>query len=207
MKFACMNLTVDWTAGLIGGYTANETYGQGTVCGFFFNATNQSPILMSGYLIDPSTSKPGETLLARTLPLLTVFDKNPIFGNESVRFPNVRNPITDVLIVSATDGSVQSVLRHEMLVAQECVLSRCLKTLKSSHNSGTYTEEVLATHTNTSKGGWPWLTEPSNTTSTSGTSIYLREGNKIHVNTTLKDDVLCRLWIIQRHRLQCHDDL
>jgi hypothetical protein len=185
-----MDSTVDWTADLIGGYTAIETYGQGTVCGFFFNATNQSSVLMSGYLVDPPTSKPSETLLVRTLPLLTVFDKNPIFGNGSVRFPNVRNPITDVLIVSAADGSVQSVLRHEIPIAQECVLSWCVKTLKSSYNSGTYTEEVLATHTNTLKGAWPWLTEPFNTTSTNGTSIYLREGNEIHVNTTLKDDVL-----------------
>jgi hypothetical protein len=68
-----------------------------------------------------------------------------------------------------------------------------VKTLKSSYNSGTYAEEVLAMHTNTSKGAWPWLTEPFNTTSTNGTSIYLREGNEIHVNTTLKDDVLVEL--------------
>jgi hypothetical protein len=105
-----MNSTVDWTADLIGGYTANETYGEATVCGFFFDATNQKPILMSGHLLDPSTSKSGETLLVRTLPLLTVFDKNPVFGNGFVLFPDVRNPITDVLIVSAANGSVQTVL-------------------------------------------------------------------------------------------------
>ena len=181
-----MNSTLDWTADLSGGY--NITYGTATMCGFFFNATDRAPVLMSGYLLDPVTSKPGETLLVRTLPLVTVYEKQPLFGNGSIHFSDVRNPITDALIVSAVDGSVESVLRHERPVAQECVLSWCVKTLKSSYSSGMYSEEVLATYANTSKGAFPWVTKPTTTTATDGTMILLREGIDIHINATLKDD-------------------
>lgn len=143
---------------------------------------------MSGYILDPETSEPGEVLLVRTLPMLTVFDKVPVFGDGSIRFPDVRNPITDVMIVSSADGSVGSILRHEKPVAQECVLAWCVKTLKSSYDSGLYKEEVLTTHTNTSKGASLWSNVPILTEEVTGVDMFLREGNEIQVDTTLTED-------------------
>jgi hypothetical protein len=66
---------------------------------------------MSGYRVENSTDLPyGETLLMRTLPLVTNPLRKPLYGG-SINFKHINNPIIDALIVSAADGSADSVYR------------------------------------------------------------------------------------------------
>jgi hypothetical protein len=132
---------------------------KGTACGYFLNATSVEPVLMSGFRAENGTSAPyGETLLMRTLPLVTNPFRQPLYGG-SVNFKHIRYPLLDTLIVSSADGTALSVYQNKTPVAQECVLSWCVKTLLSSFADGGYEEQVLETFTNTTTTEWPWWTE------------------------------------------------
>ena len=51
LTYACMNTTIDWSVH----YTGHVKPGKmpnGTVCGYFINATSTAPILMSGYVVN-----------------------------------------------------------------------------------------------------------------------------------------------------------
>jgi hypothetical protein len=130
----------------------------GTACGYFLNATSEAPVLMSGYRIDNSTdSSRGETLLMRTLPLVTNPLRESLYGG-SINFKHIQHPLLDALIVSAVDGSVDSVYTKKLPVARECMLSWYVKTLRSSYSWGGYEEEVVDTFLNTTSAEWPWWT-------------------------------------------------
>ena len=116
--------------------------------------------------------------------MVSVFSKTPVFANGSVMFPHIRNPIADVLIVSAADGSAASVYRHDVPVAQECVLSWCVQTIKSSYDYGKYTETILDTHLNTTEGPYPWISVGGVTDSgDNGADIIYTEDVVIQVGT------------------------
>jgi hypothetical protein len=131
----------------------------GTACGYFLNATSDDPVLMSGYRVENGTeSVPGETLLMRTLPLVTNPSRNSLYGG-TINFKRIQYPILDALIVSSSDGTMDSVHAKKPPIAQECMLSWCVETLRSSYASGDYEEKVVDTFMNTSSGEWPWWTE------------------------------------------------
>jgi hypothetical protein len=161
----------------MGGYIPRSGYPNGSMCGYFLNATSQDPTMMSGYLVD-GNGLPGETLLMRTLPLSTIYDYKPLYGNGSINFKEYRNSITDVMIVSAANGSAAGVRQGIRPIAQECVLSWCVKTMRSSYDSGQYSEEVLHTFENTTEGPPPWVTVPFQTKYENGTdNLYLQDIN------------------------------
>ncbi|KAF1922569.1 uncharacterized protein M421DRAFT_77848 [Didymella exigua CBS 183.55] len=189
LTYACVNATVDWTSDLTGGYNIDGSYPNATMCGYFLSFTEERTTMMSGYLFEPNSSTPGEALIARTMPMVTVFDKIPVFGNGSVMFPHVRDPIADVLIVSAADGTADSVYRHEPPVAQECVISWCVKTIKSSYDWGKYSETVLNTRINITEGPFPWQTTAidPNVEATNGTQIFFADD--IHIQVEYPDTV------------------
>ncbi|KAF3038388.1 hypothetical protein E8E11_002506 [Didymella keratinophila] len=161
LTFTCLNTTIDWTASYEGDIGNVTTTPNGTACGYFLNATSEAPVLMSGYLFNESNvgQEMGEALLVRTLPLTQFQTKIPLFGSGSIKFKEVRNPLLDALIVSAASG-VDSVYRHEAPVVNECVLSWCVQTIKSSYEGGSYIEQVLARHENTTAGPFPWESFP-----------------------------------------------
>ncbi|KAH6472131.1 hypothetical protein HBI59_025880 [Parastagonospora nodorum] len=171
LTYACLNTTVDWTIDREGGYRVELGYPNATMCGYFLNATSQDPTMMSGYLVN-SNGTLGETLLMRTLPLSTLFDYTPLYGNGSIKFKHYRNTITDVLIVSAANGSAETVRRGIRPTAHECVLNWCVKTMRSSYYSGRYSEEVLHNFQNTTKGLHPWVTIPFWTENDNGTDLF-----------------------------------
>lgn len=145
--------------------------------------------MMSGY-INNSESAPTilkEALLTRTVPMVSVFDKTPLFANGSIKFPHVRNTITDVLIVSAANGSAASVYDHQIPVARECILSYCVKTIKSSYDWGAYHEEVVETHYNTTEGPYPWQTREIFTGFQNATDIFYAEDINIDISGTSDD--------------------
>jgi hypothetical protein len=114
---------------------------------------------MSGYRVENSTDSPyGETLLMRTLPLVTNPLRRPLYGG-SINFKHINYPIIDALIVSAADGSADSVYRKVPPITHECVLSWCVQTLRSSYAQGGYEEQVIETFTNTTPTEYPWWAE------------------------------------------------
>jgi hypothetical protein len=153
LDFTCIHTRVDWTSNL------NRTvslYPNATVCGYFLNATSAAPVLMSGYIMNDDGKTAGEALLMRTLPLITNYERYPLYGDGSVKFKHVRNPIENVLISSIADGF--DVYANKTPILQECVLTWCVKTIQSSYYLGTYKEEVVQTFRNESQGAFPWST-------------------------------------------------
>jgi hypothetical protein len=176
LEYACLPMSMDWIRNSTGPST-EATYPNGkvslhraaimaqltlkvvgTACGYFLNATSAKPVLMSGYRIDESlNASRGETLLMRILPLVTNPARKALWDG-SINFKQINYRIMDALIVSAVDGSAESVYRKEVPIAHECVLSWCVKTLRSSYIWGGYQEEVLATFMNTTIPEYPWWT-------------------------------------------------
>jgi hypothetical protein len=138
----------------------------GTACGYWLNATSSRPVLMSGYRIDgalnsSSEGEPGEALLLRTLPLNTPittadpFSATPPYGG-SINFKDVFFPLVDALIVSAADGAANNVYAKVPPVAQECMISWCVKAIKSSYAMGRYEETITDTFFNTTARNLPY---------------------------------------------------
>lgn len=153
LNFTCMETRVDWTSKL----TANaSTFPTATVCGYFLNSTSEEPILMSGYILEEDGKKGDEALLMRTIPLTTYPQRHALWGDGSINFKEVRNPIVDVLISNAANsGDVYADTRP---VLHECVLSWCVKTVQSSYYLGKYEEEITHVLINDTKGTFPWST-------------------------------------------------
>jgi hypothetical protein len=178
LTYDCITNRIDWTANLTGGFNETGSYSNGTMCGYFLNSTEANPILMSGFLADSNGTRAGEALIMRTLPLTALLTREPLFGNGSIHFKHLRNTLTDVLIVSAANGSAESVYRSIPPIAQECVLSWCVKTIISSYDYGVYDEEIVETHVNTTAGPFPWITFPFVDESGIGSDIfYLQDIN------------------------------
>lgn len=152
VSFACLDTRVDWTSEL---NATISSYPKATVCGYFLNATSNSPVLMSGYVLGENGKPYGEALLMRTVPLITNPMRDPLWGG-SINFKHMRNPVMDVLISSTSDRS--QVLANVPPKLHECVLTWCVKTIESSYTGGTYHENVTETFDNTTVGERPWST-------------------------------------------------
>ncbi|RYN60963.1 hypothetical protein AA0114_g1040 [Alternaria tenuissima] len=159
LTYTCMDTTIDWSVSWTGPLS-DVPYPNGTVCGYFLNATSEAPVLMSGYSINNDSSEdPGEALIVRTVPLTDFDTKLPFYGVGSIMFKDVRNPILDALIASASSGA-ESVYGEKMPIVHECMLSWCVQSIKSSYDWGRYSENITSTYLNTAPGPitWPWET-------------------------------------------------
>lgn len=159
-----MDTTIDWSVSWTGPLS-DVPYPNGTVCGYFLNATSEAPVLMSGYSINNDSSEdPGEALIVRTVPLTDFDTKLPFYGVGSIMFKDVRNPILDALIASASSGA-ESVYGKKMPIVHECMLSWCVQSIKSSYDWGRYSENITSTYLNTAPGPitWPWETFEADT--------------------------------------------
>jgi hypothetical protein len=153
LDFTCVHTRVDWTSQL---NATESSYPNATVCGYFLNVTSTQRVLMSGYMVGDDGKTIGEALLMRTLPLITNPSRQARYGEGSIKFKHIRNPIADVLISSMTDG--HDVYANKTPILHECVLTWCVKTIQSSYFLGTYKEEVMKTIRNDSQGPFPWTT-------------------------------------------------
>lgn len=168
----------DWSSHMYGGFGVEEFFPNTTMCGYFLNLTSTQPVFMSGYMQNSGGKLSGETLLARMLPLTTLYTREPLYGNGSIHFKQLRNTIADVLIVSAAENATADNFRSKPPVAHECVLAWCVKTIQSSYYSGRYEENVLNTIYNTTPGTHPWVSYPFETENENGTDIfYLQDVN------------------------------
>jgi hypothetical protein len=185
LTYACVTGKVDWTSNLDGGFAADVKFPNATMCGYFLNVTSESPIMMSGHLVNTNKSSINEALVMRTLPLTTLTTREPLFGNGSIHFKHLRNTIVDVLIVSAVNSSADTVFRKVAPVAQECVLSWCVKTIKSTYDWGRYEEEVIETHLNSTAGPFPWVSFPFVDELGPGTDIFYMQD--VNIDSTTSD--------------------
>ncbi|KAH7093057.1 hypothetical protein FB567DRAFT_487165 [Paraphoma chrysanthemicola] len=155
--FACLNTTIYWSAAWIGPLK-KVPYPNGTVCGHFINATSTAPTLLSGYVLPEHGDRmAGEALLVSAIPLTDFDTKMPLYGNGSIAYKHVGFPILDALVSSARNGT-QSVYRDEPPIVHECMVTWCVKTIRSSYEWGVYREETLSTFIEPAKESdvWPW---------------------------------------------------
>jgi hypothetical protein len=120
-----------------------------TSCGYFMNATESDPFLMSGYTLNSTSSppEPGEALWMRMFPLFTP-ELNNTYWNGTYGFKSIAQtlPLMDFMISMNTD--VASVYANKTPQAAECVLRWCTKKMSASVVNGTYTETIISTFTN-----------------------------------------------------------
>jgi hypothetical protein len=155
--YACLNTTIDWSAAWLGPLD-KVPYPNGTVCGYFLNATSNTPMLLSGYVLPTNGSiTTGEALIVRAIPLTNFDTKMPYYADGSVNFKNISLPILDVLI-STVESGAKGVYDKEAPVVRECMLTWCVHTMKSLYASGTYQEEILSTYIQSAlpTDPWPW---------------------------------------------------
>jgi hypothetical protein len=150
LSHACLKTRIDWTSGL---NSTVSSYPIATVCGYFLNVTTEEPILMSGYVVGSDGEPEGETLIMRTLPLISNPLREPLWGG-SIHFKTVRNPIIDVLISSTLNAA--HVHANVAPTIHECVLAHCVMTIKSSYSLGTYHEDIIAHYINHTIKDTPW---------------------------------------------------
>ncbi|KAJ4336035.1 hypothetical protein N0V95_008732 [Ascochyta clinopodiicola] len=186
LSYNCVDGRLDWTSNLFGSDFGMElTYPNATMCGYFFNSTNGDPAMMIGYAPEHNDSVPNEVLIMRTIPGLSIYERKPMFSNGSINFSHIRNPIADVLIVSAADGTVASVYNKEPPIAHECLLYWCVQTIKSSYYEGAYHEEILRTSTNTTPAESLWMVEQVEPKYLNGTIIDYTENVTIKTKESL----------------------
>ncbi|EUC49125.1 hypothetical protein COCMIDRAFT_85359 [Bipolaris oryzae ATCC 44560] len=159
LEYGCLMTRMDWIREALG-RDLNYTAPKGAACGYFINATSDEPVLMSGFRVSNFTDPvPGETLLMRSLPLVTTLFREPLYGSATINFEHIQYRLLDALIVSSADGTAESVYKKERPVAQECMLTWCVKTLRSSYHDGDYKEEVQEVFINNTKADFPWSIE------------------------------------------------
>ncbi|KAF2678295.1 hypothetical protein K458DRAFT_140294 [Lentithecium fluviatile CBS 122367] len=176
LTFACTSTKADWIGNITGSLLYDEIP-EVSVCGYFLNASDLSPVLLSGYStstvnFDHGTAPIGEALLMRNLPLITL-SRERLF-NGSINFRDIRNSLANIIITSAANGA-ESVYRNETPIAQECVLYFCVKRLRSSYYWATYEEEVISTFTNSTPGTFPWRAYKVESAQVNGTDVYYDE--------------------------------
>ncbi|KAF2449114.1 hypothetical protein P171DRAFT_342669, partial [Karstenula rhodostoma CBS 690.94] len=154
ISYACLSSKMDWVRNISRDPTGSM-YPLGTMCGYFINATSDSPVMMTGYTTGPNATYAGQALVARGLPLVDSVTRTTLFGG-TIHFGHIRNPIEDFIIAGVED--IESAYANSTPFAQECVLSWCVKAIKSTYSLGTYKEELVENFLNSTAGPHPWLT-------------------------------------------------
>ncbi|UPX15498.1 uncharacterized protein EKO05_0005944 [Ascochyta rabiei] len=165
LTYGCYTTKLDWLSDLKG---KDDVYPNGTACGYWLNSTSSEPVLMSGFKVEtsPNSSTEGEALLMRMLPLnrpISLAERlSGLLYGGSIRYKDVYAPFLDTLIVSAVDGTAESVYSKRRPVASECILTWCVKTVHSSYSWGNYEEIVTDTFFNNTgrEHPAPWDSTP-----------------------------------------------
>lgn len=154
LEFKCLNTTLDWVQVPDEDKDSIVTYPNGTSCGWYLKA--DTPLLMTGYDIDPETAHSGEILLMRAQPLYDLFTREFIPGYRP-KLNKSCDPLAHVVIVSG--GDVENVRSNATPIANECVISWCVKTVLSTYSQGGYTENITTAFVNNTVGPSRWKTD------------------------------------------------
>ncbi|PVI00303.1 hypothetical protein DM02DRAFT_396065 [Periconia macrospinosa] len=176
LEFRCMNATADWIPRVPFSMNANKyIYPNTNMCGFYINATSDSPILMSGYTtaaINTSTiqAPSGQALMLRMIPLEDPIITYQSYWGGSIKFQDVGNKLISTIVVAARDG-IESVYQNKTPIAHECILAWCVKTIKSSYQFATYQEEIVSSFMETGNLTSPWTSQDLRLPELNGTDV------------------------------------
>ncbi|KAF9741584.1 hypothetical protein PMIN02_004195 [Paraphaeosphaeria minitans] len=166
LEFDCLeNTKLDW----VQDSTAYIPWQNGTMCGWFFNATGVNTTMMIGYRVESLTNlTSSEILVTKAMPLISNMNRRPSWGG-SINFKHVRNPIANFVVVSpynTTDDEsiLESIFQHKKPQAHECMLAWCVKTIESSYHESAYTETIKSQFINTTAGPFPFTFIDADTT-------------------------------------------
>ncbi|KAF1982955.1 hypothetical protein K402DRAFT_184938 [Aulographum hederae CBS 113979] len=161
LRYTCQTSTGEWLAPqrLLEYDSVPEVY----ACGWYLNATSDSPALMAGYVANSTSKMPaGDALTMRMLPLLDFLSTNTLYDG-SFSFKDVQMPIAD-FFVSSTENAPGATYAGAKPVLLEVVLYWCTKTIKAVSDQGRYREEIISTFYNQTKVPYPWTIESPDTT-------------------------------------------
>lgn len=167
LTFGCFTTSLDWVPSQAQSPELITTAPTGSACGYFINATSETPLLVSGYRTNLTRSE--EILMMRIIPLQPTPWRESLFQG-SIYYKHIRDPIADFLVIGAADG-VASVLRNQTPTAHECVLSWCVQSMHSSYEWADYQEEVVETFLNSTPGQYPWETPKISEERTNATAL------------------------------------
>ena len=108
-------------------------------CGWYFNATSDEPLLMTGYNLDGHG-----TLISRHLAYHDHIQNELVWGG-SLLSKHIPYPLADFAVVSNTD--FLAVHRNETPQAISCTFRWCVQRVRASFLKGVYSETVLSTYT------------------------------------------------------------
>ncbi|KAF2430986.1 hypothetical protein EJ08DRAFT_206013 [Tothia fuscella] len=116
-------------------------------CGYFFNASSPSPMLMTGYATNSSTNNAtaGQALISRVLNFRDPRTEQH-YWDQSLNFKEIIDPIINLAVATVPDASAAYL--NVTPVAHECVLYWCTKTISANYQEGKYSERVLSTFRN-----------------------------------------------------------
>ena len=148
--FGCDTGPVEWLNNVT---LMDKRYPVMKSCGYFLNSSGEDPILMSGYAMNPDLT-PGPALGTRFFPVVDLLTRKPHFGG-SLRFPEIKNPMWDIIISSTPDGPAGA-YKNATPSVQECVLYWCVKTIQTSFYLGSIHEVVVKEQQMETQSSYPW---------------------------------------------------
>ena len=116
-----------------------------TSCGWFFNRTGDTPMLMTGYSTSIDDNRTAQALLMRQLNFRDPFT-DEVYWNGSLAFKHVPNPLANFAVVASSD--IAALYTNATPAAYECVMQLCTRTIAASYSQGRYEERILSEYRN-----------------------------------------------------------
>lgn len=146
LEFGCTNEPGEWRREHTQVLRGSQLELNRTSCGWYFNMTEEHPMLMSGYSISETQATMADDALV--MRILNMRDPltNDLYWNGTMRFPDITAPIANFAIVNS--HNLAAVFQNRKPDAYNCVMQWCTRTIEASFSHGQLTERVLSTFTN-----------------------------------------------------------
>ena len=142
LTHACLNENGSWRRDF--NPEPPKTYSTRSMsCGWYFNATSDDPVLMTGYNLEGHG-----TVISRHLAYHDHI-QNDLYWDGSLLSKHIPTPLADFAVVSNSD--FDAVHRNETPQAISCTYRWCVKRMSASYSAGVYHETPIAVYTNDTK--------------------------------------------------------
>lgn len=155
LTYACISAPGDWLSNVTTVKANMTSFPFVQACGYYINATEDQPLLMTGFENGPNG--PGEALSLRLLPLTDTSTRISLYGTGSINYKTIHNPIVD-FIVAGTAGDSSRVYTNSSPTANECILHWCTKTFTPSYVKGQLNEDPSNVFYDSGQPVNPWHT-------------------------------------------------
>jgi hypothetical protein len=204
LEYGCLYESGYWTSMYNLGQDPSNGYPQNSTapvrsCGYFINATSDDPVLVSGYIVDNTTSpaKKGQALWQTQLilnPALT----NDTLWDGSIHFKNLKNswPILDY--ITSLNTNITALYDDAPPEIAECVLTWCVQTITAQGKGAEYNETMLSTFSNTTtlprQTQWNWDPLFNTTSPTVLHDLYLQPPSSNETYVITKNTIQQTMW-------------